>query len=85
MQCLLTRCYNRRYTIEHLNILKILEQCDQRLFCKIESNSCHSLYPLLPQVKETSKKLQAQTSARPKVNTEFFKNCFFNRLVFKYN
>ena len=31
IQCFLTRCNKRRYTIEHLNIFKILEQCDQRL------------------------------------------------------
>ena len=85
IQCFLTRCYERRYTIEHLNILKILEQRGQRLFCKIESNSCHPLYPLLPKEKETSKKLRAFTSARLRVNIERFKNYFFNRLVFKYN
>ena len=39
--------------------------------------ACDPLYSLLPQVKETSKKLRAQTSARPKVNTERFKNCVF--------
>ena len=48
--------YKRRYTIEHLVIFKILEQCEQRLFSKIESNSCHPLYPLLPQVKVDNKK-----------------------------
>ena len=85
IQCYLTRCFKRQYTIEHFNSFKILEQCDERLFCKINSNSCHPLYQFLPNVKVTSKKLRTQTSARPSVNAERFQNCFFNRLVFIYN
>ena len=85
IQCFLTGCFKRQYTIEHLDIFKILEQCDERLSCKINSNSCHPLYQFLPKVKETSKKLRTQTSARPRVNTERFKNCVFSRLVFKHN
>ena len=71
--------------MEHLDIFSILEQYDRTLFSKIESNPCHPLYPLLLQLKESSKKLRAQTSERLKVNIKRFKNCFFNRLVFKYN
>ena len=68
-----------------LNIFDILEQCDRRLHAKIVHNSLHLLYPLIPKVKEYSKTLRTQSSARLRINTERFKNCFFNRLVFKYN
>ena len=60
------RCYKRRYTTENLDICKILQQCDQRLFSKSECNPFHPLYPLL----------RVQTSATPRIDTERFKNCF---------
>ena len=60
--------------MEHLDIFSILEQYDRKLFSKLESNPCHPLYPILPQVKESSKNLRAQTLKRPKVNTERFRN-----------
>ena len=59
--------------MEKLNILDILEQCDRRLYAKIEHSTLHPLYPLIPKVKENSKKLRTQSSARPKINTERFK------------
>ena len=34
IHCFLTRYSKRWYTLEHLDIFKILEQCDQRLFPK---------------------------------------------------
>ena len=40
---------------------------------------------LLPVVKDSSKNLRRQSSLWPRVNTERFKNSFFNRLIFKYN
>ena len=46
----------------------------------------HPLYALLPKVKESSsKRLRSQASQLPRINTERFKNCYFNRIRFKYN
>ena len=75
----------RRYTSELINIYDLLEKCDRRLFTKIKNNVNHPLYALLPKVKESSKKLRSQTSQLPRINTERFKNCYFNRIRFQYN
>ena len=46
----------------------------------------HPLYALLPKVKESSsKRLRSQASQLPRIKTECFKNCYFNRIRFKYN
>ena len=34
IQHFLSGCYKRRYTIDHVNIFNLLEQCDRRLFFK---------------------------------------------------
>ena len=87
IQHFLTRCYKRRYTINHVNIFNLLEQCNQRLpvFLKIKGDPCHPLYNLAPKAKVTSYQLRVPSSARPKLNTERFKDSIFNRLNFKYN
>lgn len=85
IQCFLARCFKRRYISKPINIFTVLEQCDRKLFFKIKCNPCSPLFPLLPKVKESTKRLRSQSAARPKLNTERFKNCFFNRVVFKYN
>ena len=85
IQCFLKRCNKRRYTSELINIYDLLEKCDRRLFTKIKNNVNHPLYALLPKVKESSKKLRSQTSQLPRINTERFKNCYFNRIRFQYN
>ena len=41
----------------------------------------HPLYALLPKVKESS----SQVSYHVLILTERFKNCYFNRIRFKYN
>ena len=43
IQQFLTRCYKRPYTMGHVNIFNLLEQCDIRLFLKIKGDSCHPL------------------------------------------
>ena len=63
--------------MEKLDIFVILEQGDLRLHSKIVHISLHPLYPLIPNVKEYSKKLRTQSSARPRINIERFKNSFF--------
>ena len=57
IQHFLTRCYKRRYTIDHVNIFNLLEQCDRRLFLKIKGDSCHPLYHLAPKAKVLSYQL----------------------------
>ena len=73
----LTRYYKRRYTIDHVNIFNLPEQCDRRLFLKIKGNSCHPFYHLVPKAKVTSYHLRAPSSARAKLNTERFTDSFF--------
>ena len=75
----------RHHSSELINIYDLLEKCDRRLFTKIKNNVNHPLYALLPKVKESSKKLRSQTSQLPRINTERFKNCYFNRIRFQYN
>ena len=71
----LKRCNKRRYTFDLINIYDLLEKCDRTLFTKIESNVDHPLYTLLPKVK---------ASQLPRINTERFKNSYFNRIRFRY-
>ena len=85
IQCFLKRSNKQRYTSALINIYDLLEKCDRRLFTKIKNNVNHPLYALLPKVKESSKKLRSQTSQLPRINTERFKNCYFNRIRFQYN
>ena len=80
----LKRCNKRRYTFDLINIYDLLENCDRTLFTKIESNVDHPLYTLLPKVKESSKRLRSQASQLPRINTERFKNSYFNRIRFRY-
>ena len=85
IQCFLKRYNKRRYTSELVSMYDLLEKCAHRLFTKIKNNVNHPLYALLPKVKESSKKLRSQTSQLPRINTERFKNCYFNRIRFQYN
>ena len=85
IQCFLRRCNKRRYTSEFINIYDLLEKCDRRLFTKIKNNVNHALYALLQKVKESSMKLRSQLSQLPRINTERFKNCYFNTIRFQYN
>ena len=85
IQFFLTRCYKRRYISALVNIYEILEKCDRKLFTKIKSNVDHPLHAFLAEVKESSKRLRSKASQLPRINTERFKNSYFNRLMFKYN
>lgn len=84
VQSFLTRCYKRRYTSILYNIYDLLEKYDRRLVNKINNNG-HPLYNMLPKTKLSSQRLRKPTCSRPKINTERFKNSFFNRIIFKYN
>ena len=85
IQCFFKRCNKRRYTSELINIYDLLKKCDRRLLTKIKNNVNHPLYALLRKVKESSKRLRFQASQLPRINTEHFKNCYFNRTRFQYN
>ena len=85
IQCFLKRCNKRCYTSELINIYDLLEKCDRRLLTRIKNNVNHTLYALLRKVKESSKRLRFQASQLPRINTEHFKNCYFNRIRFQYN
>ena len=85
IQCFLKRCNKRRCTSELINIYDLLEKCVRRLLTKINNNVNHALYALLRKVKESSKRLRSQASQLPRINTEYYKNCYFDRIRFQYN
>ena len=84
IKCSLKRWNKRRYTSELINIYDLLEKCDRRLFTKIKNNVNHTLHALLPKVKQSSKRLRSQASQLPRINTEHYKNCHFNRIRFTH-
>ena len=84
VQRFLARCYKRRYISECIDINEILEKIDRKLFKKIKENVTSPLHDMLPVTKESSRRLRRQTPLLPRVHTERFKNCFFNRIIFKY-
>ena len=44
----------------------------------------HSLYKMLPDVKNTRYQFGRKSAVKPEVNTNRFMNSFVNRLTFKY-
>ena len=85
IQCFLKRCNKQHYTSALINIYDLLEKCDRRLFTKIKNNVNHIHYIPFCRKSESSKRLRSQTSQLPRINTERFKNCYFNRIRFQYN
>ena len=83
VQRFLTRCYKRRYTSVQYNIHDLAEKHDRRLINKFNIAS-HLLYNMLPKIKPSSQHSRKTTCSRPKINTERFKHCFFNRITFSY-
>ena len=83
VQNFLQRCFKRKYISYQIVIYNVLEEVDRSLF-KISSMSGHPLYPSVPKTKESSARLRVPSSQPLKVNTQRFKNSFFNRLFFKY-
>ena len=80
----LKRCYKRRYTSVNYNIYELLEKSDRRLFYNLKRDD-HPLKSLLPRYKDCIANLRRKSIVRPSINTERFKDSFFNRLIFKYN
>ena len=83
VQNFLQRCFKRKYISYQIDIYDVLEEVDRSLF-KISSMPGHPLYPSVPKTKESSARLRVPSSQLPRVNTQRFKNSFFNRLFFKY-
>ena len=82
IQCFLKRCNKRRYTSELINIYDLLEKCDRRLFTMLT-------IPIICPFAESQRAIQEvkikKKSQLPRINTERFKNCFFNRIRFQDN
>lgn len=69
--------FKRKYIWYQIDMYSILEEVDRSLFkIKISSMPDHLLHP--------SVLLGVPSSQLPRVNTQRFKNDFFNRLFFKY-
>lgn len=77
-------CFKCKYISYEIDIYDILEEVDRSLIEKISSLPGHPLYPSVPKTKESSERLRVPSSHLPRVNTQSFKNSFFNRPVFKY-
>ena len=84
VQNFLQRCFKRKYISYQIDIYDVLEEVDCSPFKKISSMPGHPLYPSVPKTKESSARLRVPSSQLPRVNTQRFKNSFFNRLFFKY-
>ena len=84
VQNFLQRCFKRKYVSYRIDIYGVLEEVDRSLFKKISGMPGHPLYPSIPKMKESSARLRVPSSQLPRVNTQRFKNSFFNRLFFKY-
>ena len=80
IQRFLKRCYKRRCTSINYNIYDLLEKSDRRLFYNLKHDD-HPLKSLLPRYKDYTENLRRKSIVRSSINTE----CFFNRLIFKYN
>ena len=82
IQRFLKRCYKRRYTSVNYNIYQLLEKSDRHLFYNLKRDD-HPLKSLLPRYKDCIVNLRRISVVRPSINTERFKDSFFNRLIFK--
>ena len=79
-QRFLKRCYKRRYTSVNYNIYELLAKSDRRLFYNLKRDD-HPLKSLLPRYKDCIVNLRRKSIVRPSINTERFKDSFFNRLI----
>ena len=58
---------------------------NKQIYQKLDSQLGHPMRSLMPKRKETNYKLRRPNLEQPVVNTEQYKNCFSNRLVYKCN
>ena len=85
VQRFLNRCHKRRYCSMFMSVHELVEMSDKQIYQKLNSQLSHPMRSLLPKRKETYYNLRRPHSERPVVNTERYKNCFSNRLVYKYD
>ena len=85
-QQFLDRCFKRRYTSKKLEIGELFKVQDHRICRKVSSIRTILLERISPrETKTTSYNLRNKSPAMPAINTDRFKNTFFDRIVFKYN
>ena len=84
VQAFLDRCCKRKFTLDTLDIRKLMKIQDHRIFRKVLSDCNHPIYNLLPEIKDTNYNLRRDTVVKPLVRTTRFMNVFSNRLIFRY-
>ena len=78
IQRFLDRSYKRGYISYSMDVRQKLYQQDCKIFTKVKSLDNHPLRQILPKIKPNVYNLQriSSLSARPKLNTERFKNSY---------
>ena len=84
-QQFLDRCFKHRYTSKKLEIGELLKVQDHRICRKVSSIANQPLRTNFSEIKTTRYNLRNKSSAMPAINTDRFKNTFFNRIIFRYN
>jgi len=72
----INRCYKRKYCTILYTTEDILKKSDPNILNNIRSNDKHPLKALLPNKQKVGYKLRHETIARPKFNTERYRNSF---------
>ena len=81
VQAFLDRYCKRKFTLDTLDIRKLMKIQDHRIFRKVLSDCNHPIYNLLPEIKDTNYNLRRDTVVKPLVRTTRFMNVFSNRLI----
>ena len=83
IQNFLDQCFKRKYTSKKMDIRKLLEKADKKLF-KVHSVDLYCpLRNIIPKKKEIKYQLRNKSVNCPDINTEGFKNVSVNRLIFR--
>lgn len=85
VQCFLERCFRRKYTSKYIDVYSLLENQDKQIFIKVKKLDLHPMHCYLPKSQPTKYNLRSKHISKPKINTERFKDCYINRLIFRYN
>ena len=81
VQNFLQRCFKRKYISYQIDIYNVLEEVE-RHHSRRSAVPGHPLYPSVPETKQSSARLRVPRTQLSRVNTQRFKNSFFNRLFF---
>ncbi|EDO27594.1 predicted protein [Nematostella vectensis] len=85
IQNFLERCFKRKYISNIVNIRKLLEEADKKIYRTRLDQPEYPLSKILPKKKDQKYNLRKRNVIYPRVHSERFKNTFVNRLVFKYS